>query len=353
MEDAKQYVPVLKWKRGEQSALLNLAADVRKAIFPLIEVVGLAARTGSGQTKTKAEHLNDAATQLEKCWGTSTPLLLDTHLLRGERVADQSALAYVVGKAHELNVAAVPVVSTATPEADVRALARPAASVGLGVRETIGATRRASFLMDLARTLRFAGVQSGQADFVLDAREVAASNYEAVAVAVGHALDALQTIGWRSLTVVAAAFPVNLAGVKPGLHALPRADWMLWTTLTEMGYRPNYGDYAIAHPDIPELDMGKVKVSASIRYTTPGSFVVARGRAVTDSRHGGYGQYATLSGDLMRHAAFAGPTFSWGDGFIAQCASGGTTGNLTTWRQVGTNHHLTTVVRQLANQSET
>lgn len=355
MKDAQRYIPVLKWKAGEQTAMRNLTPEVKHNILPLLEVVDVSVRTGGGLSKPVKEHLTHAAIQMEKCWGTSAPLLLDTSLLpTGREVEGASPLAYVLEQAHARSVQAVPVVSTNLTVRDLREVARVGLDFGIAIREPLGNVVKPAFSANLSRTLKTLGVAPGQVDFVLDVREVGEGNRDALAYAVESALRKLPaTTEWRSLTVAAAAFPVNLAGMKPGLHQLPRADWSLWTSLSDLPRLPGFGDYAIAHPDMPELDMSKVKVSASIRYTAPDSFVVARGRVVTDDRHGGYGQFNTLSADLMSHTSFAGASFSWGDSFIATCADGGPTGNLTTWRQVGTNHHITAVVRQLAKRSGT
>ncbi len=354
MSKPNKYLPILKWKQGEQVALRNLTSDVKSNILPLLEVVGVSARTSGGPTKPVAEHLTHAAIQMEKCWGTSAPLLLDTHLLSPEvRIDGRSALVYTLGEAHARNIPAVPVVSTTCGAAELRALAGSAATVGAAIREPLKNVVRASFPEALARTLRALKVCPSQVDFVLDVGEVNEGNREVQAIAVEQALARLPSGDWRSLTVASAAFPVNLAGMRPGLHALARADFQLWESVSGLPQHPSFGDYAIAHPEMPDLDMSKVKVSASIRYTTPDAFVVARGRVVTDDRHGGYGQFNTLAGDLVNHAAFAGASFSWGDGYIATCAGGGKTGSLTTWRQVGTNHHITMVVRQLASRSGT
>lgn len=355
MEDAHRYIPILKWKAGEQAALRNLTPSVKQALLPLLEVVDVPVRTGGGSNKSIQEHLNHAANQMEKCWGPSAPLLVDPHLVApGRSVNGASALTYLLEQAHSLDVAAVPVVSTRIPAADLRALASVVDGVGVAMREPIGTVLKSSFPSTLMRALQVLGVEPGQVDFVLDVREVSDGSREAITAAVETAIKRLPAISeWRSLTVAAAAFPVNLTGLRPGIHALPRADWDLWTSLSDLPRQPSFGDYAIAHPDLPDLDMRKVKVSASIRYTTPDVFMVARGRVVTDDRHGGYGQFTTLAADVMNHRSFAGPGFSWGDAYIVECAQGNGTGNLTTWRQVGTNHHLTMVVKQLAKRSGT
>ena len=40
MFDHTSYVPVLRWKRGEQHALRNLDENDRPKVFPLIEIPG-------------------------------------------------------------------------------------------------------------------------------------------------------------------------------------------------------------------------------------------------------------------------------------------------------------------------
>jgi hypothetical protein len=39
MHTHRHYVPVIRWKRGEQKALLKLTSEVRREITPLIEIV--------------------------------------------------------------------------------------------------------------------------------------------------------------------------------------------------------------------------------------------------------------------------------------------------------------------------
>ncbi len=108
-----------------------------------------------------------------------------------------------------------------------------------------------------------------------------------------------------------------------------------------------FGDYAISHPVPKELDPRTMRMSASIRYTTESEWLVVKGRNV---RQFGFDQYFALSKALVERPEFSGLSFSWGDQYIADCADGITgPGNATTWRKVGTNHHITLVTRELAN----
>jgi hypothetical protein len=88
-------------------------------------------------------------------------------------------------------------------------------------------------------------------------------------------------------------------------------------------------------------------MSASIRYTTPESWLIVKGRNVNQY---GFEQYYDLCKQLIGRPEYVGPEFSWGDEFIWKCAQETAgTGNATTWRKVGVNHHLTLVARQLSN----
>jgi len=136
------------------------------------------------------------------------------------------------------------------------------------------------------------------------------------------------------------------------ITTLPRREWELWKTLQR---RPNnlprrdliFGDYAITHPIPKELDPRTMRMSANIRYTTTDTWLVVKGRNV---RQYGFDQYFELCKELVQRQEYAGRDFSWGDGYIEDCANGiAGPGNATTWRKVGTNHHVTLVTREIAN----
>ena len=114
--------------------------------------------------------------------------------------------------------------------------------------------------------------------------------------------------------------------------------------------KPDFGDYGINHPAIIEYDPTKMRMSASIRYTGATTYVIAKGRAVDVH---GWEQTSTLCAALVRQPEFKGAAFSWGDAYIAERAKGtATRGNPTTWRRVGTTHHLTLVTTELATPTE-
>ena len=82
--------------------------------------------------------------------------------------------------------------------------------------------------------------------------------------------------------------------------------------------------------------------------TTEETYFVTKG---TSFKKAGGSQHAQLCNIIISTPnIYLGTTYSWGDTYINNCSNlqvGG--GNLCTWRKVGTNHHITLVVNQLAN----
>jgi hypothetical protein len=158
---------------------------------------------------------------------------------------------------------------------------------------------------------------------------------------------------WRTFTVVAGSFPKDLSGFAIGQHLLPRRDWRYWrdqvTAGPELPRVPSYGDYTIQHPIFSEPPP-MANFSASIRYTTVEDWVIMRGEGVRNDGGPGYAQWPANAELLCGRQEFCGADFSDGDRYIRERSILNVkTGNAETWLRAGINHHLTFVVRQIAN----
>ncbi|MBV8279804.1 MAG: hypothetical protein JO170_31700 [Verrucomicrobia bacterium] len=69
----RHYVPVIRWKRGEQKALLELTSEIRREITPLLEIVPKQLEGG--------KRIEEAAKQIARYWGWKELALVDFHLL--------------------------------------------------------------------------------------------------------------------------------------------------------------------------------------------------------------------------------------------------------------------------------
>ena len=138
---------------------------------------------------------------------------------------------------------------------------------------------------------------------------------------------------------------------RDATSATPRVEWRVWSSLPaasgSIPRLPTFSDYAIDNPEYPDLDFRVIKMTANVRYTTDQDWLIVKGHVI---QKGARSQYPGLAAGLSAIAQYCGPEYSWGDGYVNDCANGEDgPGSATTWRQVGTNHHLTFVVNQIAS----
>jgi hypothetical protein len=352
------YVPILKGKEGEFAALEVLSSAVRDAILPLIEMPHVAYDYVTERpAKTLDEHVAGIAARVQQCW-PDRPLYIHLPWFgEAEQLENGNvALHKVLGDCREANVRAIPVITTSSSAAYLAAVRDHlvVCDEGLCVRLTASDFDEEGDVEPAARVDRLVGAVGlaslRQTDLILDLANIGDDIGRATLVARAVIGETPRPQEWRRVIVAAASFPENLSDVDHSTTAaLPRLEWELWGRLQRRGgLRKDalFGDYAIAHPVPTELDPRTMRMSASIRYTTLENWLIVKGRNV---RQFGFDQYYNLCRILVELPEYSGEGFSWGDGFIARCARGSAgPGNATTWRKVGTNHHLTLVARELA-----
>jgi Beta protein len=351
------YVPVLKGKEGEFAALEALAADVRAEIMPLIEVPSVPYDYANDRpSKTLADHIAAVADRIGRCWTES--IYIDLPWIEtDERLTDgREPIAAMLENCGRLDVSAVPVLSRETSALGLASAGRYAETSRLGccLRLLIGDFEEDTDLeQDINRIFDAIGrVEIESTDLVIDLEDLGNDGGRAVLLVRSIFSMIPYKDRWRRLIISAASFPEDLSDVDAStISLLPRREWQLWKTLQK---RPAilprreiiYSDYGIAHPIPRELDPRTMRMSANIRYTAQEDWLIVKGRNV---RQYGFEQYFELCRTLVRRQEYSGRDFSWGDNYIAECAAGNLgPGNATTWRKVGTNHHITIAVRSLA-----
>ena len=359
MFDHRHYVPALKWRMGEFRALQDLSEANKARLTPLIEITPIPWDFESDQpAKTIDQHLAAVPEQMVNAWGAERPLFIELGLLEAsERMASgahplEALLDAGVGR----GLKPIPVTGPdrdAAYQAAVRSvMERHKTEVCIRLdREDFLSPNCANRIAELLATL---ASDASRAHLVIDVFAVDQSQIALLLAILPGVITGLPHLNvWQSLTVLSGAFPVNLSDVAPGLGAFPRNDWTLWQQLSAVppARLPTFGDYGIANPaPQEEVDPRFMHVSASIRYTAAHEWLIFRGRDVRHPAHGGFTQFRSLSTQVVAHPAYCGAGYCWGDNYISTCAAGtASTGNHTTWRRVGTNHHLTYVVNQIAN----
>lgn len=162
---------------------------------------------------------------------------------------------------------------------------------------------------------------------------------------------------WRTLTLSACAFPRSMGGVERSSHDLvERADWLAWRD-SQHAHRasvtrlPTYSDGVIQHPlGVEGFDPRTMQVSASVRYTAGDNWLLIKG--VSTRRSAPSIQFPLLAAQLVYgglRSHYYGATHCAGCSAIKHVADGGTGyGSAEKWRYIGTVHHITTVVEELA-----
>ena len=293
---------------------------------------------------------------MAKAWGIERPIFIDMGLVDpGARLASgQHPLDGLLSALSAAGIQAVPVTATDRDDDYQGAVAAIMARDGRGccVRAEADDFENAASLRLLTDLIDSFGMDRGDVDLIIDMGAISPGQGGLMARVVTAALGMLNGgTQYRTLTVLSGAFPIDLSAVPQGISLLPRSDWTMWLTLRSqpLARQPSFSDYTAAHPDPKEVDPRLMQASASIRYATDADWVIARGRSVNSPKFGGYSQFNRLAAALTSHPAFTGASFSWSSDYINACAAGGPTGNLTTWRKVATNRHMSRTAHQIAS----
>jgi hypothetical protein len=356
--DHSLYVPILKAKMGELNALSEVRGEER-ALLPVLELVPTGIDDADSTSIEK--DMRTVADRLVQRWRSDQAIGVDVGFMSPEQPLNNGLLpiTFAMREMEERGSAAIPVVRPVdAPEvlAAVRERVldegKPDLIVRLSASDLDGVTTVAGALDEC---LLAVGAERGAVSLVLDLGPTPVGTAPGLLAQV--ALFTLEQIPgpdeWRSLTVASGAFPTTLTAVPAGVvERLSRDDWELWKSIAERveARAPGFGDYAIAHPAITQ---GTAFAPApQIRYTADDAWIALRGRKI-DPR--GSARFYDICAELRALPVYSGPEFSWGDEYIwkaAESADGVTQvgpGNATTWRSIGTSHHLAFVVNRLAN----
>lgn len=355
----KPYVPCLRWKRGEYQAVYRTTDMSKDQLTPLIEIPEIGFDFETRQpTKTIDDHLEPMGRRILSKWGKEI-CLIDFRLIpMQERMANgEHPITYLFRELREKDIHAIPVIRIDDDPKIVLAVAEFVASDNfcLSLRLDIAALARSDIKHLLQQLLTDLMVSVEDVIIIVD---LGAPNFEPLPVFA----DLIKSIyldlpfleDWSEIVILGTSFPPSMVEVSMGLNRLQRHEWILYELLIEklqqQGIRiPIYGDYTINHPDLLQLDMRIMKPSASLRYTIDKEWLIVKGKNVRDHR---YDQYQDICRQVVESPFFCGAEFSAGDKYIEDCANGvASTGNLTTWREVGTNHHIQRIVTDLANNA--
>lgn len=348
-----RYMPILKWKQGEQLALRHLTPTQWDGITPLLELPPIDSAPDAISLKTSLPfYLNKVGEQIIKSIPETRTVCVDTGYVSP---GFQGQLSLVLSVCHyldkKLTHRVVPVIHTTLLES----------------LESLSATQK-TYLKNLDRILLRARIDQMESSQIIPSVNSLSSfgvktqyihlMIDQFSIVDNNPIDCLATVepylekgllaGCASITVGGGSFPVNLMGFKQGATDVPRVEWRVWGLLleTQKYLHLSYADYAVTNPaPLPDIDSSKMNPSVAIRYAADGFWRVYKARGF---KKGPPDQYRNLCKLLISDVIYSGEDKSYGDRQYKSAAEGKVgNGNPSSWRKDATSHHVVLTAKSL------
>lgn len=354
MFDWPHYVPILKYKRAELSALEHLQDNDKALISPLFQfVMPPPPRLKKGEKqKPLSEQLNISIKKfeliiptisetIEKSWG-ATPFFIDVSLI--DSSIRNRALSDILVNCEKRDLEAVPVLYlSADEELQKTAITKGKSAKGLCLRILRNdLSDPKSLEQQLNLFVAKSSLKREEIDILVDYQiaDPECTDFQIICKNIPNLEE------WRTFIFASGAFPRDLSEFSVDKHIIERSDWNCWESQIEkhsLTRRPSFSDYTIQHP-VYSQELMQFSPSASIKYTLNNKWMIMRGQQNKPK------QYLAYSQLLSKDKDFFGGSFSYGDMYIEEKGKdilSKKTGNATTWLIAGINHHLACTTAQL------
>lgn len=369
MFDSKHYVPILKWKHAEQSALAALADEYKDRISPLIELVMpkpkiLFKDKEKKIRKTREELFQELITgfrtkriskipeEIVESWGTRLAFI-DFSLLYTTELKVES-IKKILEKAAKSGARLIPILNLSDSDGikkEIRQAFKKHAN-GICLRIVSGDLEDTSKLNDkLDAVLQYFDTSRGNVDLLVDIKENGA--YYRRYVNFSQEIKTLAK--WRNFIFACGTFPENLSECRVDEPKLiSRIEWTSWLDIKDEQIKkvPTFADYTIRNPIYNET-LQFYHATSSIKYALESDWLILKGKVKQ------FKIYLANAALLVKNEKFYGESFSSGDKFIAEKAKHFETyiknpkvkgtGNTPMWLTAFINHHLTLTAYQIAN----
>jgi len=336
------YVPILKWKKGEQEALKSLTSDQKSKIVPLIEIIN-------------HEEPKEILECLETCF--DKPVYMDTSIATQD---DREFLTQILETSRDNNKTIFPVLYFDDfPEtANIVSEIADRVAIRISIPENIDgpsydeifqtikdfATDNFNLIIDIILDL----------GIVTDKNEANSQLRELRNVFQDFLINESY---YNSIIISSTSFPENLSSISAGENAsFIRYDIKIFNRILEklksksLKEKLIYSDYGVTKFTDSEIDFSKMRygILPKIKYTTNSNYVVLKGKKNHATKKM-IKDYIDLSKEVYNSNYYFGEEFSFGDLEIKERAHENKgPGNGTNWVTTAANHHIAVVVEQLS-----
>lgn len=324
-----KYVPILRWKQGEQSALQELSREVKNSIIPMIEFTG--------------ENNNC----VESCWDEREFYSYFMNFTHNNNLSEYQEIFEVFNSDYM-----IPVIDKSVSDRILSFLSRSKERVGIRLYiENFGYLNR-----ELTRYLGY--FEASNIDLIIDCKNIEHEDIRELTTYICRSLEGLDSLeDYNSIIITSSSMPESIKDLPAfrGIE-LNRSEREIFNNISEnmRVYNQNiiYSDYTIKNSIYNIIDSDYIRFYVNIKYTLEDCYLCVKGRLNDD---GGLRKENIISmcEIICNDERFCGRDFSWGDKYIyerrKECDEINKFGNPTTWVKVCINHHITYIVESLNN----
>ncbi len=351
--DYKNYIPCLKWKQGEYLALSKMDDSLKNKFLPLIEVPEIGWDFEKKKNnKSLEEHLDSFTKRIVKKWGM-LPCIIDIKAIESEQSSE--IIGFIFNYLREEDCSPIPTIALNNEKkylSEIKTILKKDKK-GLCLRIPIEDAYKKPLKKNIDDILASLNINIDEVNLILDCK---APNY----LPIDSFLKFIKKIfvnlayleDWKAFSILGTSIPESMAGIKD-INILNRNEWIFYKEIIKYFKQENlklpvFSDYVINNPKtIFNMDMRKLNPAAKIKYTIDDKWLIAKGKSL--KKHG-FNQFRELCRKIILTEHYCGSSFSYGDEFIDNCAKGKNgTGNLSTWVEVGTNHHINKVIHDISS----
>lgn len=348
------YVPILRAKSGEFTALSELSLSTKSKILPLFDIPKNSSKAKI--PKTDDEHLDSVVSSICGIW-KGLPLLLDAFSWNPGATTSEGEhiMGYLQSNLESGGVEVSPVVGydrwdDQAYQAAITSMALPEGRcfcLRLD-RDAIDDIADLDYFKErIDEILLKIGSAASECIVLLDLADLSQQPVMDVLSKISGAISVLQALGFNQLIIGGSSIPasINIAvKTSESVGYLSRREMVIWQSLFQTYPMLVFGDYGVRSPHANE-DIIAPDTNGKIRYTIDKNFFIARGYSLRTREKGA--QHHELAAKVIQSPHYLGPDFSWGDKRITSCANGEFRGNSTTWIAIDTNHHVEAAVLEI------
>jgi Beta protein len=329
------YVPAIKWRSGEKTALKQLDDKLKSQTFPLIELVN-----------DEGDNPNDLALSIKSTW--RSPAYLDVH--HRPTHFGRTALNSVTQNIDGLDL--IPVVRLNSPQLIIEGVKNVASMNynGIAIRIEVSNIENYNLLQtEVDLIIEQMGNITEQIDLIIDFGFV--DKHKDCKTIINNLVKNLGFSRWRNIIMLSGAFPLSLSEYKPNEdNFLARTEYTLWRQCApQIRGDVIFADYTVRNPN--NISKGQ-RGTISLRYTLEDRYQIFKG-TLADK---GFKYLVHALNARTLYGYMYSERYSWGDGYISEkatqlerCLENGydpekysdfTPGNATDWIAATINHHI-------------